>query len=78
MNEHSIIYRHQVPLVQELCASLCICMILGWKHTLFQPYIVSDKIHLFGQIIATSHDLGPQKVAFWKGSPRLFQGNLGW
>ena len=24
-----------------------------------------------GQIIAMSHDLGPQKVAFWKG-------NLGW
>ena len=24
-----------------------------------------------GQIIATSHDLGPQKVAFWKGNPRL-------
>ena len=22
----------------------------------------------------TSHDLGPQKVAFWKGNPRLFQG----
>ena len=26
-----------------------------------------------GQIIATSHELGPQKVAFWKGNPRLFQ-----
>ena len=24
------------------------------------------------------HDLGPQKVAFGKGNPRLFQGNLGW
>ena len=31
----------------------------------------------FGQIIATSHHLGPQKVAFWKGNP-LFQENLGW
>ena len=27
--------------------------------------------------IATSHHLGPQNVAFWKGNP-LFQGNLGW
>ena len=24
-----------------------------------------------GQIIATSHDLAPQNVAFWKGNPRL-------
>ena len=24
-----------------------------------------------GQIIATSHDLGPQKVAFWKGNPLI-------
>ena len=30
------------------------------------------------QIITTSHDLGPQKVAFSKGIPWLFQGNLGW
>ena len=28
-----------------------------------------------GQIIATSHDLGAQKVAFWKGNPRNLQGN---
>ena len=33
--------------------------------------------HISGQIIATSHDLGPQEVAFWKENPRLFQGNLG-
>ena len=31
-----------------------------------------------GQIVATSHDRKPpQKVAFWKGHARLFQGNLG-
>ena len=29
------------------------------------------------QIIATLHDVGPPKVAFWKGNP-LFQKNLGW
>ena len=34
--------------------------------------------HFSGQNIATSHDLGPQNVAFWKGNPRNFQGNLGW
>ena len=27
-----------------------------------------------GQIIATSHDLGPQKVAFWKGNGTLISG----
>ena len=26
-------------------------------------------LHYSGQIIATSHDLGPQNVAFWKGNP---------
>ena len=26
-------------------------------------------IYIFDQIIATSHDLGPQKVAFSKGNP---------
>ena len=26
---------------------------------------------LSGQIIATSHDLGPQKVAVWKGNPLI-------
>ena len=26
---------------------------------------------VYGQIIATSHDLGPQKVAFWKGNPLI-------
>ncbi len=31
-----------------------------------------------GQNKATSHDLGPQNVAFGKGHPRLFQGKLGW
>ena len=30
-----------------------------------------------GQIIATSHDLGPQKVAK-EGKCHLFQENLGW
>ncbi len=30
-----------------------------------------------GQIIATSYDLGPQKVSK-KGEIPLFQGNLGW
>ena len=28
------------------------------------------------KIIATSHDLAPMSVAFWKENPRLFQGNL--
>ena len=27
------------------------------------------KFNYSGQSIATSHDLGPQKVAFWKGNP---------
>ena len=32
-----------------------------------------------GEIIATSHDLGPQNGAFgFRDIPRLFQGNLGW
>ncbi len=37
-------------------------------------------LHLTGQIIATSHDLGPQKVAEKEKSMeiRLFHGNLGW
>ena len=37
-------------------------------------------VHLTGQIIATSHDLGPQKVAEKEKSMeiRLFHGNLGW
>ena len=31
------------------------------------------------EIIAISHDLSPQKVAFWKENGTiLFQGNLGW
>ena len=38
----------------------------------------AGSLHKSGQSIATSHDLGPQKVAFWKGNPRLFQGNPGW
>ena len=29
------------------------------------------KSHICGQIIATSHNLGPQKVAFWKGNPLI-------
>ena len=37
-----------------------------------------DKGYTSGQIIATPHDLGPQKVEFGKGNPRLFHGNLGW
>ena len=41
-------------------------------------YELTIKInHLSGQIIATSHDLGPQMVVKSKGNP-LFQGNLGW
>ncbi len=32
---------------------------------------------LFGQIIATSHGLGPQKVVFWKGNP-LISGKSSW
>ena len=32
---------------------------------------------LFGQIIATSHDLGPQKVVFRKGNPRI-SGKSSW
>ena len=32
-----------------------------------------------GQIIPRPHTTDfPQKVAFWKGNPQLFQGNLGW
>jgi len=26
-----------------------------------------------GQIIATSHEFSPQKVAFWKGNPRILR-----
>ena len=36
-----------------------------------------QKVHDSGQIIATSHDLGPQKVAKEGKSP-IFQGNIGW
>ena len=32
-------------------------------------------VNLVKLYIGTSHD---QKVAFWKGNPRLFQGCLGW
>ncbi len=35
-------------------------------------------MHLSGQIIATSHDLGPQKVAKEGKWDPFFQGNLGW
>ncbi len=30
----------------------------------------------FSQVWTNYSDLGPQKLAFWEGSPRLFQGNL--
>ena len=33
--------------------------------------------NISGQIIGTSHDLGPQQFAE-EGNPPLFQGNLGW
>ena len=39
---------------------------------------LSIYIYISGQIVATSHDLGPQKVAFWKENPCNFQGNPCW
>ena len=39
--------------------------------------IVMYVIHISGQIIATSHDLGPQKVAGLVREISSFQGNLG-
>ena len=29
-------------------------------------------------ILDVTNPTSPQKVAFWKGNPRLFQGNLAW
>ena len=31
-------------------------------------FFATHRIHVSGQIIVTSNDLGPQKVAFWKGN----------
>ena len=37
----------------------------------------ASQVVTYDQIMAKSHDLGPQKVAFWKGH-LLFHRNLGW
>ena len=50
-------------------------MISQWYHT---SWIVVWLNHLSDQIIATSHDLGHQKVAEEGKWNPLFQGNLGW
>ena len=40
-------------------------------------FLVDIDMYTSGQIIATSHDLGPQMVVLVREMP-LFQGNLGW
>ena len=43
--------------------------------------LTAEVCHDSGQVIATSHDLGPQKVAGSSDARKwdpLFQGNLGW
>ena len=48
--------------------------LLLWNRLIHQPIAILFKAHIFsGQIIAISHDLGPEKVASWKGNP-LIQG----
>ncbi len=50
----------------------------GWEKRIDKHLQLGLLIYLAGQIIATSHNLDPQKVAEERKWDPLFQGYLGW
>ena len=48
-----------------------------WGHIL-SGMILSAYYLIWSNYSDLTRVLGPQKVAFWKGNPRLFQRNLAW
>ena len=61
------VWRTGHPPIMRICQSLDVTKNDCWDNqNTVHPNTI---LHYSGQIIATSHDLGPQNVAFWKGNP---------
>ena len=61
------VWRTGHPPIMRICQSLGVTKNDCWDNqNTVHPNTI---LHYSGQIIATSHDLGPQNVAFWKGNP---------